>query len=147
MIEKIIKLNRAQKETSDTVATIDNQIYDRRKMNQEETSTCDTLATIKNQVYGKRDENHSTRDKDGTSESETIRVESSEVGRTISCLLSRMKNIDKDNDFQIKLSDINSSGRNSIELSGSKNDISKAKKLIQDAGIDIVNEHNRSHGW
>ena len=116
-------------------------------MNQEETSTCDTLATIKNQVYGKRDENHSTRDKDGTSESETIRVESSEVGRTIGCVLSRMKDIDKDNDFQIKLSDSDSSGRNSIELSGSKNDISKAKQLIQDAGIDIVNEHNRSHGW
>ena len=144
---KIIKLNRAQKETSDTVATIDNQIYDRRKMNQEETSTCDTLATIKNQVYGKRDENHSTRDKDGTSESETIRVESSEVGRTIGCLLSRMKDIDKDNDFQIKLSDSDSSGRNSIELSGSSFDISKAKRLIQDAGIDIVNGHNRSRGW
>ena len=121
---KIIKLNRAQIETIDTVATIDNHIYD------------------------KRNEDHNSRDKDGTSESETIRVKSSEVGTTIGCVLSRMKDIDKNNDFQIKLStDSDSSGRNSIELSGSKNDISKAKRLIQDAGINIVNGHNRSRGW
>ena len=121
---KIIKLNRAQIETIDTVATIDNHIYD------------------------KRNEDHNSRDKDGTSESETIRVKSSEAGTTIGCVLSRMKDIDKNNDFQIKLStDSDSSGRNSIELSGSKNDISKAKRLIQDAGINIVNGHNRSRGW
>ena len=118
------------------------------KLNRAQTETSDILATIKNQVYDKRNEDHSSRERDGTSESETICVKSSELGRTIGCVLSQIKNFtDRDNIFQIKVSDSDSSVPNSIELSGSKNDISKAKQFIQDAGIEIMNEHNRSHGW
>ena len=121
---------------------------DKIKLNREEIRTSDTVATIDNHVYDKRDEGHSSRDRDGTVQSETFYVQSSEVGRTMGCVLSRIKDIDTDNDFQIKVSnDSDSSGRNSVELSGSKNDISKAKRLIQDAGIDIVHVHNRGRGW
>ena len=118
------------------------------KLNRAQTETSDILATIKNQVYDKRNEDHSSRERDGTSESETICVKSSELGRTIGCVLSKIKDFtDTDNIFQIKVSDSDSSGPNSIELSGNKNDILKAKQLIKNAGIEIMNEHNRSHGW
>ena len=117
-------------------------------MKREATSACDTVATIDNHVYDKRDEGHSSRDRDGTVESETIYVQSSEVGRTMGCVLNRIRDFEADSRFRIKVSNGNdSSGRNSVELSGSKNDISKAKQFIQDAGIEIMNEHNRSHGW
>ena len=75
-------------------------------------------------------------------------MESSEVGRIIGCVLNRIRDIETDSGFWIKVSsDSDSSGRNSVELSGSKNTISKAKRLIQDAGIDIVNGNNRGRGW
>ncbi|XP_059147557.1 far upstream element-binding protein 3-like isoform X2 [Physella acuta] len=85
---------------------------------------------------------------DGGGESETIYVESSEVGRIIGRGGSRIRDMEADSGCRIKVSrDGDSSGRSSVELSGSKNAISEAKRLIQDAGVEIVNGNDRGRGW
>ncbi|CAL1547625.1 unnamed protein product [Lymnaea stagnalis] len=84
---------------------------------------------------------------DGGGESETIFVESSEVGRIIGRGGSRIRDMEADSGCRIKVSrDGDSSGRSSVELTGSKNAISEAKRLIQDAGVEIVNGNDRGRG-
>ena len=119
---------------------------DRRKMSREETRTSDTLGTIDNHVYGRSDEGRSRRD--GDSESETIYVESSEVERIIGRGGNRIRDMEADSGCRIKVSrDGDSSGRSSVELSGRNNAISEAKRLIQDAGVNIINGNDRGRDW
>uniref|UniRef100_A0A2C9L7A0 RNA helicase n=1 Tax=Biomphalaria glabrata TaxID=6526 RepID=A0A2C9L7A0_BIOGL len=81
-------------------------------------------------------------------ESETIYVESSEVGRIIGRGGSRIRDMEADSGCRIKVSrDGDSAGHSSVELSGSKSAISEAKRLIQDAGVEIVNGNERGRGW
>ncbi|KAH9503731.1 hypothetical protein Btru_067269 [Bulinus truncatus] len=80
-------------------------------------------------------------------ESETIYVESSEVGRIIGRGGSRIRDMEADSGCRIKVSrDGDSAGHSSVELSGSKSAISEAKRLIQDAGVEIVNGNDRGRG-
>lgn len=82
----------------------------------------------------------------GDGESETIFVESSEVGRIIGRGGSRIREMEDQSGCRIKVSrDGDSQGRNSVELSGSKSQITRAKQKIQEAGVDIVDDRGR--GW
>jgi len=77
---------------------------------------------------------------------ETIFVESTEVGRIIGRGGTRIREMEQDSGCRIKVSrDPDGYGRSSVELSGSKSQISKAKDLIQDCGVDIVGDNAR--GW
>jgi len=79
-------------------------------------------------------------------EQETIYVDSSEVGRIIGRGGTRIREMEADSGCRIKVSrDGDSNGRSSVDLSGSKGQISKAKQLIQDAGVDIGEDSAR--GW
>jgi len=81
-------------------------------------------------------------------DSETIYVESSEVGRIIGRGGSRIKEMESDSGCRIKVfKDGGSQGRSSVQLNGSKSSISKAKRLIEDAGVEIVNGDDRGRGW
>uniref|UniRef100_A0A0B7BVH8 K Homology domain-containing protein n=1 Tax=Arion vulgaris TaxID=1028688 RepID=A0A0B7BVH8_9EUPU len=101
--------------------------------------------------YGRRDDDRGSRDgggRGGGGDSETIFVESSEVGRIIGRGGCRIRDMEADSGCRIKVSrDGNSHGRNSVELSGSKSAISEAKRLIQVAGVEIVNGDDRGRGW
>ncbi|XP_005101546.1 protein BTR1 isoform X3 [Aplysia californica] len=82
----------------------------------------------------------------GGGDSETIFVESSEVGRIIGRGGSRIRDMESESGCRIKVSrDGDSQGRSSVELSGNRNQISDAKKMIQEAGVDIMNGDGR--GW
>jgi len=84
----------------------------------------------------------------GGGDSETIFVESSEVGRIIGRGGSRIREMETDSGCRIKVSrDGDSQGRSSVELSGSRNQITEAKRLIQEAGVDIMNGDDRGRGW
>lgn len=77
---------------------------------------------------------------------ETIFVDSSEVGRIIGRGGTRIREMEADSGCRIKVSrDGDSQGRSSVDLSGSKGQISKAKQAIQDAGVDIGEDRGR--GW
>ncbi|XP_035826453.1 far upstream element-binding protein 1 isoform X2 [Aplysia californica] len=104
--------------------------------------------------YGRRDDGWGRRDGDrdsgrrfgGGGDSETIFVESSEVGRIIGRGGSRIRDMESESGCRIKVSrDGDSQGRSSVELSGNRNQISDAKKMIQEAGVDIMNGDGR--GW
>lgn len=101
--------------------------------------------------YGRRDNYGGNRggDRGGFGEdNETIMVESGEVGRIIGKGGSRIREMEDKSGCRIKVSrDADSHGRSSVELSGSKGEISKAKGLIQDAGVDIMNGDDRGRGW
>jgi len=85
----------------------------------------------------------------GGSDAETIYVESSEVGRIIGRGGSRIREMEDGSGCRIKVSrDGDSRGLSSVELSGSRGQISDAKKMIQEAGVEIVNGGDDSgRGW
>ncbi|CAG5132169.1 unnamed protein product [Candidula unifasciata] len=61
---------------------------------------------------------------------------------------SRIRDMEADSGCRIKVSrDGDSRGRSSVELSGSKGAITEAKRLIQEAGVEIVNGDDRGRGW
>jgi len=106
--------------------------------------------------YGRRDDDRGSRGSGGRGgggfgeggDSETIFVESTEVGRIIGRGGSRIKDMEADSGCKIKVSrDGDRDGRSSVELCGSKSAISEAKRLIQDAGVEIVNGDDRGRGW
>jgi predicted RNA-binding protein YlqC (UPF0109 family) len=81
-------------------------------------------------------------------DTETIFVESSEVGKIIGRGGSRIKDMEADSGCRIKVSrDGDTQGRSSVELLGSKSAICEAKRLIQDAGVEIVIGNDRGRGW
>lgn len=86
-------------------------------------------------------------------ESETIYVESTEVGRIIGKGGSRIREMEEGSQCRIKVSrDGDSRGMSSVELTGSKDQISDAKRRIQDAGVEIMNGggsggEDRGRGW
>jgi len=92
-------------------------------------------------------------DRGAGGESETIYVESTEVGRIIGRGGSRIREMEEDSGCRIKVSrDGDSRGMSSVELSGSKGQISDAKQRIQDAGVEIMNGggsggEDRGRGW
>ncbi|BFY99611.1 hypothetical protein BsWGS_02651 [Bradybaena similaris] len=74
-------------------------------------------------------------------DSETIYVMSSEVGKIIGRGGSRIRELEADSECKIKVSRASgSSDQSPIELSGSKSAIAEAKRLIQEAGVEIVSE-------
>ncbi|RUS80488.1 hypothetical protein EGW08_011766, partial [Elysia chlorotica] len=80
-------------------------------------------------------------------DSETIFVETSEVGRIIGRGGFRIKEMEIESRCRIKVSkEGDSYGRNSVELSGSKGSISEAKRLIQEAGVVIKEEDDYGRG-
>ncbi|GFO44189.1 ATP-dependent RNA helicase ddx53 [Plakobranchus ocellatus] len=80
-------------------------------------------------------------------DSETVYVESSEVGRIIGRGGNRIRDLEAESGCRIKVSkDGDSYGRSSVELSGTLESISEAKRLIQDAGVDIKSENDHSRG-
>jgi len=83
------------------------------------------------------------------SDAETIFVESSEVGRIIGRGGSRIKEMEADSGCRIKVSrDGDSRGLSSVELSGSRGQISEAKQRIQEAGVEIMSGgDDRGRGW
>lgn len=83
------------------------------------------------------------------SDAETIFVESSEVGRIIGRGGSRIKEMEADSGCRIKVSrDGDSRGLSSVELSGSRGQISDAKQRIQEAGVEILSGgDDRGRGW
>jgi len=100
--------------------------------------------------YGRCDNYGGNRggDRFGGEDNETIMVESTEVGRIIGKGGSRIREMEGTSGCRIKVSrDADSHGRSSVELSGSKGQISRAKGLIQDAGVDIMNGDDRGRGW
>jgi len=85
----------------------------------------------------------------GSSDAETIFVESSEVGRIIGRGGSRIKEMEEGSGCRIKVSrDGDSRGLSSVELSGSRGQISDAKQRIQEAGVEIMSGgDDRGRGW
>lgn len=85
----------------------------------------------------------------GGSDAETIYVESSEVGRIIGRGGSRIREMEEGSGCRIKVSrDGDSRGLSSVELSGSRGQISDAKQRIQEAGVEIMNGgEDRGRGW
>jgi len=78
-------------------------------------------------------------------ESETIYVESTEVGRIIGKKGSRIQEMERDSGCRIKVSkDGDSRGQVPVELQGEKSAISEAKRMIEDAGVNIS---DNSRGW
>lgn len=81
-------------------------------------------------------------------EAETIYVDSNEVGRIIGRGGTRIREMEADSGCRIKVSrDGDSNGRSSVDLQGSKGQIAKAKQLITDSGVDIMNGEDRGRGW
>ncbi|BFZ16468.1 hypothetical protein BsWGS_19507 [Bradybaena similaris] len=79
---------------------------------------------------------------------ETIHVESTEVGRIIGRGGSRIRDMEADSGCRIKVSrEGDSRGRSCVELQGSKSAILEAKRLIQEAGVEICNDDDRGRGW
>ncbi|BFY99613.1 hypothetical protein BsWGS_02652 [Bradybaena similaris] len=78
-------------------------------------------------------------------DNETIYVMSSEVGKIIGRGGSRIRELEADSECKIKVSRASgSSDQSPIELSGSKSAIAEAKRLIQEAGVEIVSESDHA---
>ncbi|BFY99612.1 hypothetical protein BsWGS_02653 [Bradybaena similaris] len=78
-------------------------------------------------------------------DNETIYVMSSEVGKIIGSGGSRIRELEADSGCRIKVSRASgSSDQSPIELSGSKSAIAEAKRLIQEAGVEIVSESDHA---
>jgi len=74
----------------------------------------------------------------GGGESETIYVESSEVGRIIGRGGSRIREMEEGSQCRIKVSrDGDSRGLSTVDLSGTSGAIAEAKRMIADAGVEI----------
>jgi len=74
----------------------------------------------------------------GGGETETIHVESSEVGRIIGRGGSRIREMEEGSQCRIKVSrDGDSRGLSSVDLTGSRDAIAAAKSMISEAGVDI----------
>ncbi|CAG5114597.1 unnamed protein product, partial [Candidula unifasciata] len=79
-------------------------------------------------------------------DSETIYVMSSEVGKMIGRGGNTIRQLEADSGCRIKVSrTCGSSDQSPIELIGSKSAVADAKRLIQETGVEIVNESSPGH--
>ena len=85
-------------------------------------------------------------DNDG-GEIETVFIESSEVGRIIGRGGSVVRQIEEVSGCRMKVSrDRDLQGRSSIDLRGGRDAIAEAKRLIQVAGVELLDGKNSRNG-